>query len=179
MTENYWAQEKERIKKNKDNINPVLQQTFEDKKILDPKNFRVLYTNCLQGSLHLNQYARSENITIDDMAMLICRDKGCELQYCQASLHDPYEKPFENCDEQYNSFSSCMTAEKRRYIHDGQKTRNMNEQIEYMLEKKKKEKLMNIEIKNTPIEVDKEKNNFIKEKEYIVKTGNKKIEENI
>lgn len=159
MTEEYWRRERENIKKNADNVNPILQQTFEDHKNPNPKNFRELYTNCLKGALYLNQYAQSENISIDDMAMLICRDKGCELQYCQASMHDPYEKPFENCDEHYKNFAGCMSAEKRRYVYDGQE-RTMNQQIEYMLEKKRKEKIINMEI---PIKDEKN------EKEYFVK----------
>ena len=75
------------------------------------------------------------------------------------------EKPFENCDEQHKSFTDCMTSEKRRYIHDGQ-NRTMNQQIEFMLEKKRKEKLMNTELKKD-FSIAKE-NNVI-EKEYFVR----------
>ena len=165
MTEDYWQQEKKRIRINKNNVNPILQQTFDDKKSLVPnKNFRELYYNCLQGALYLKQYAQSDDITLDDMGMLICRDIGCELQYCQASMYDPHEKPFDNCDEQYQSFSSCMVQEKRRFIHDGQ-GRSMQEQIVFMLEKKRKDKYQNL------FQENKIENIKSEEKEYILKNN--------
>lgn len=169
MTENYWQQEKKRIEMNKGNIHPVLQQTYDDKRALVPnKNFRELYYNCLQGALYLNQYAQSENISLDDMGMLICRDVGCELQYCQASMSDPFEKPFENCDQHYKLFSDCMSQEKRRYLHDGQ-GRTMQEQIAFMLEKKRKEKYQYITQFEQPHNVKPEEQ---LNKEYILKNSN-------
>lgn len=141
MTEKFWQQEKERIRLNKGNINPLIQQTFDDKQALVPnKNFRELYYNCMQGDLNIKSWERSDDMSLDDMGMLICRDVGCELQYCQASMSDPYEKPFENCDDHFKKFYQCQEQEKRRYRYDGQ-GRSMQEQIAFMLEKKKKEKV--------------------------------------
>jgi len=90
--------------------------------------------------------------------MMICRDIGCELTYCQASIYDPYERPFENCDEQFKNLNSCIAQEQRRFIINPE-GRSMQEQIQFMLEKKKKEKYINI-LKT---------HEFHLEKEYIVK----------
>ena len=140
MTEKYWQQEKIKNNINKNNVHPIIQQTYKDKKALEPnKNFRELYYKCLQGALFLKQWGQSDNLTINDMGMLICRDIGCELQYCQASIADPNETPFNSCDEHFKRFTNCMTQEIRRYIYDGQ-GRTMQEQVAYMLEKRNKEK---------------------------------------
>jgi len=57
MTEKYWKEQKERNEKNKDNINPILQQTYDDMKSLESrKDPKVYYMNCLQGALTLRQW---------------------------------------------------------------------------------------------------------------------------
>ncbi len=168
MTENFWRQEKIRIKQNQGNTHPVIQQTMEDKQSLVPnKNFRELYYNCMRGDLNIKSWERSDSLSIEDMAMLICRDVGCELQYCQASLSDPYEKPFENCDEHFKRFYDCQSQEKRRFNFDSQ-GRTMQEQIAFMLEKKKNEKLKGLTNK---FEIDKNKN--IQFEEFNVENNSK------
>jgi mevalonate pyrophosphate decarboxylase len=75
----------------------------------------------------------------------------------------------------YKNFSSCMAAEKRRFIYDGQNHRNMNQQIEFMLEKKRKEKLLNNDLKIEDVNKSKENDitnsNIILEKEYFVRNN--------
>lgn len=59
MTEKYWQQEKKNIDKNKDNIHPVIQRTYEDKKSLQgPKHPKKLYYDCLQGALYHRQWVK-------------------------------------------------------------------------------------------------------------------------
>ena len=140
MTEKYWQEQKRNIEKNKGNVNTIIEQTIEDKKKLIPsKHPKALYTDCLKGALYLTQWAQSDDLSLDDMSMLICRDLGCELTYCQATLSDPYERPFDNCDEQFKGFNSCIMQEKRRYLSEPE-GRSMQQQVAYMLEKKKREK---------------------------------------
>jgi hypothetical protein len=139
-TEDYWKDEKKRIDINKSNVNPIIRRTYEDKKALQgPKHFKELYTQCLQGALYLKQWALSDNLTEDEMAMLICKDVGCELNYCQLSMSDPYERPFENCDQQYRNLNRCIAQEITRF-EENSEGRTMQEQVLYMLEKKKREK---------------------------------------
>jgi hypothetical protein len=138
--EKFWQQEKKRIDSNKDTINPILQQTYEDTRELVPrKHPKALYADCLQGSLFWNQWAKSDDLSLPEMGMIICRDLGCELTYCQTSMSDPYERPFDNCDQQFKALNSCISNEQRRYLMDPQ-GRSMGEHVAFMLEKKKKDK---------------------------------------
>ena len=145
MTEKFWQQEKKNIDKNKDNTNLIIQQTMEDKKKLVPsKHPKALYADCLQGALYLKQWSQSDDLSVDDMSLLICRDRGCELTYCQATLSDPYERPFENCESHFKQFNDCILQEKRRYLQHDIESRTMQQQIEYMLLKRKEEKYKHI-----------------------------------
>jgi hypothetical protein len=160
-TEQYWQQEKEKLEMNKANINPLIQQTYEDMKELIPRrNAKALYVDCLEGALYLRQYALSDSLTLDDMSMLICRDVGCELQYCQASMSDPYERPYKDCNGQFSELNKCMAQEQERYKSNSE--RSMQEQVLYMLEKKK-EKYHNILQMNKPLEQELERQYIIKE----------------
>jgi hypothetical protein len=164
-TEDYWQKEIEKNRMNAGNINPIISMTMEDnKKIVPPKHAKALYADCLQGALFWEQWARSEDLSLNEMGMMICRDVGCELTYCQATLSDPYERPFENCDQQFKAFNQCIAQEQRRYIMNPE-GRSMHEHIQYMLAKKKKEKYFNI------LEVKAEDREYIiKEKDSLTNT---------
>jgi hypothetical protein len=172
--EKYWQEEKKRIDRNKDNIHPVLQQTYEDlKKNVPAKHPKALYADCLQGSLFWNQWAKSDDLSLPEMGMIICRDIGCELTYCQTSMADPYERPFDNCDQQFKALNSCISNEQRRYLMDPQ-GRSMGEHVNYMLEKKKKEKYAHL-FQSQKIEIPAEKEYIIKEQNLSVPISNSKI----
>ena len=159
-TEEFWQQQKKIHESNKNNIHPLIQQTYEDMKELVPiRNAKALYVDCLQGALYLRQFALSESLSLEDMSMLICRDVGCELEYCQASMTDPYERPYENCDSQFRNLNSCITREQDRYISNPERT--IQEQVLYMLEKKK-EKYHDI-LEMAKPHLDKERGYIIKE----------------
>ena len=163
-TEKYWQEEKKKIKANEGNINPVIQQSYDDLRERVPaRHPKALYTDCLQGSLFWNQWAKSDDLELPEMGMIICRDVGCDLTYCQTSMRDPYERPFENCDQQFKALNSCIASEQRRYLMDPQ-GRSMGEHIAFMLDKKKKEKYENVfhsQRMETPTE-----------REYIIKEHN-------
>ena len=162
--EKYWQEEKKRLQANAGNIHPVISQTQEDARALVPaRHSKALFTDCLQGALYWNQWAQSDDLTLPDMALIICRDVGCDLTYCQTSMADPYERPFDDCDQQFKQLNSCITSEQRRFTLDPQ-GRTMQEQIAYMLEKKKKEKYLNL--------FPAEKMEVPKEREYIIKEQN-------
>lgn len=164
-TEKYWEEEKKRLDINKGNTNPILAQTYEDAKSRVPaRHPKTLYTDCLQGALYWNQWAQSDELTLPEMALILCRDVGCELQYCQASMSDPYERPFEDCNQQFKLFNSCITGEQRRYTLDPQ-GRSLQDHLQFKLEKKKKEKynyLVDLHSENKT-EIPKEREYFIKE----------------
>ena len=41
-----------------------------------------LYSICKTDNNYLRHFRASPQLKIDDLAMLICRDVGCDLQYC-------------------------------------------------------------------------------------------------
>jgi hypothetical protein len=47
-----------------------------------PKHHLELYSICRSDNPFIRQIKASPNITIDTVAELICRDKGCEMMYC-------------------------------------------------------------------------------------------------
>ena len=175
-TEKYWQQERENIKKNSDTINPLITQTMQDaKELIPPKHPKALYADCLQGALFWNQWAESDDLSLPDMAMIICRDTGCELTYCQATMRDPYERPFENCEQQFRQMNSCIAQEQKRYAINPE-GRTMQEHVKYMLEKKKKEKYFNI-MSDQTIEAQVQ-NQPVKEKDYFIREPKITLENN-
>ncbi len=135
MTEKFWQQEKERLRLNK--LHPDIQQTYNDLggKVLN-KDFRELYFNCQQADMNLKAFEKEDEISVEDMAMLICRDAGCDLQFCQAGLEGPNKNPFKDCDEQYKKFLKCQEQEKKRYFYDNH-SRSMKDHLFYMINQKK------------------------------------------
>lgn len=162
-TEDYWQQEKKRNDLNKDNTHPVLAQTYEDMKAnLPMQHPKVIYAECLKGALFLNQWAQSDSLELEDMAMLICRDTGCELTYCQATISDPYERPFKDCNQQYKAFTSCIREQQSLYSKNPE-GRTMQQQVAYMIEKRRKEKYINVFPVKQDVKVEKEREYFVKE----------------
>ncbi len=164
-TEKYWQQERKRVEMNKDNIHPDIKQTMEDNKAIQPlKNPKSLYYQCLQGALYWKQWAQSDGLTIDEAATIICRDTGCELTYCQATLYDPYERPFENCDFQYKQLTKCIAQEEKRYEEQPQGN-TLQEHTMIMLERKRKEKYFDLteKLKEQTVDVNGDREYFIKD----------------
>jgi hypothetical protein len=173
-TEKYWQQEKRNIDLNKHNIHPDIKQTMEDSKAIQSlKNPKALYYDCLKGALYWRQWAQADDLSISDMATIICRDTGCELTYCQASLYDPYERPFENCEQQFRQLNRCIAQEEKRYL-DNPEGRSLQEHALYMLERKRKEKYFDLTQKiEQPNELNKEREYFIKESNTNLSMKNK------
>lgn len=144
MTEKYWQERKHFNNINDKNLNPVLKKTFDDKKENVPvKHFKERYWECLRGSLDIKSWERSDDLSVDDMGMLACRDVGCELNYCQTSMTDPYESPFENCDGQQKEFYGCIQREIRMYNYNSH-GRSLQDHLKLRLEEKKKNKYSHI-----------------------------------
>ena len=138
-TEGYWQRQKQINEMNKSNIHPVIDQTMKDKKeLVSRKHAKEYFVECLKGALFIRQYALSDDLTVHDASMLICRDMGCELQYCQSTLSDPYDRPYENCDMQFRALNKCIAQEQDRYLSNPE--RSIQEQVLYMLEHKKNNK---------------------------------------
>ena len=83
------------------------------------------------------------------MGLLICKDVGCELTYCQSTISDPYpsNRPFNNCDQLFRNFNSCIQQQIDMYETDSLGL-SMQDYTLYMLEKRKKEKYSQLFLEN-------------------------------
>ncbi len=122
MTEDYW----QKYKKEYDNTlfqkNEFWRNVKRDvEKNNEGKHYKELYNICRSDNPYIRQIRNSPNITIDGVAEVICRDNGCELQYC-LSLHKiankNRKKPLKlyGCKTEYSNFTNCIKNEKLRLV---------------------------------------------------------------
>ena len=54
---------------------------------------------------------------IDELAMMICREVGCDLSYCQHVTFKPKssQQRVTDCTPQFNAFRECVVREKRMF----------------------------------------------------------------
>eukprot|EP00347_Sterkiella_histriomuscorum_P006526 403352429 len=142
MTEEFWQSQKKKHESNPVNVNPLLVQTEKDaKSIASDKHPKALYAECLKQSTYWTHYAASPKLSIDDMAMMLCRDIGCEVNYCGlVKKSQPMEwEGSSDCVDEIKNFSNCMTQERRRYQWQEIKP-PMFDYIQNRLEEKRKNK---------------------------------------
>ena len=89
MTEEYWAE-----KKKKDDLanQNILWQTMDNmERVSKVRNMHPdkMYAICRTDNPEMRFYRASPKLGIDELAMMICRDVGCDLQYCQMLFHKP------------------------------------------------------------------------------------------
>ena len=138
MTEKYWQSKVQNDKSNKPN--EILRRTYQDKIDKAPnKHFKDLYYECLKGSLNIRQWEISDELEVEDMAVLACRNVGCELNYCTTSMFDAYERPFNDCDQQQKEFFTCINQEIRMY-NLFPKGNSIKEHLQFVLNQKKDKK---------------------------------------
>ena len=82
------------------------------------KNPKALYIECLKNSSYWRHYSASDKISVRDLAMMVCKDIGCEINYCQLVKFNKVQseaEPERECNEEINNFNNCMQIEQRRY----------------------------------------------------------------
>ena len=75
-----------------------------------------LYTICRTDNNYWRHYRASKKLGIDELSMMICKDVGCDLTYCQRLFSEPkytdgHQIP--DCDQQFKDFRQCIIREKR------------------------------------------------------------------
>ena len=48
-----------------------------------------LYAICRTDNNFWRHYRASTKLTIDELSMMICKEVGCDLSYCQLLVHKP------------------------------------------------------------------------------------------
>ena len=62
-------------------------------------------------------YRASTKLSIDELSMMICKEVGCDLSYCQHLVHKPksMHQQIDNCTPQFNAFRDCVVREKKMF----------------------------------------------------------------
>ena len=118
MTEEYWRKFKDNKDKNENkvfgHIDSELKRRFKAEKTPDD-----MYTTCKTDNNYWKHYRNSENLDPDAVSLVLCKDTGCDLMYCQALSQSQKQKDKSlnlfGCTEQYNNFRECYIKEKRKF----------------------------------------------------------------
>lgn len=143
MTENFW----QKYKKNKEQSQSQIITDIESelkRKFKSEKSPEEMLLMCKTDNNYWKQYRGSENLDDDSVAMVLCKNPGCELMYCQALTFSKQATSKQidtfGCTEQYQGFRDCYLREKRKFnfIHKEQDWRENPELIpNYMKEQLK------------------------------------------
>lgn len=138
----FWKQE---IKRKEDNpylSSKIWKQTWEDmESIKSDKHPKDLYTECLSNNPYWRYYTNNSNLSVDDLAMALCKDVGCDLNYCgliKKSIPSDW-KGSSDCTNEYKAFNSCIAREKRVWLSNKVEI-SMYDYIQSRYEKDKEEK---------------------------------------
>ena len=117
MTEEYWAKWKfTRDERHPNLIWKNLERKLRHDVIMD-KHPDELYGLCRTDNNYWRHYRASTKLSVDELAMMICREVGCDLSYCQIQMGKPRSssQSFNNCMEEYHAFRDCFLHEKRLF----------------------------------------------------------------
>ena len=118
MTEEFWQKEKRRRDDNPYENNLIIHKTNMDTQQKNMakvhKNPKALYVECIKNSTYWHHYSASEKITVRDLAMMVCKNIGCEINYCQLIKFSKMEaeaEPDRECTQEISNFNNCMQIE--------------------------------------------------------------------
>lgn len=118
MTESFW----QKYKKNKEQSQSQVITEIESelkRKFKSEKSPEDMLLTCKTDNNYWKQYRGSENLDDDSVAMVLCKNTGCELMYCQALTFSKQaiSKQIDTfgCTEQYQSLRQCYLNEKRKF----------------------------------------------------------------
>jgi hypothetical protein len=113
MTEEWWRRYKDNKTKSENKLFTELESDLK-KKFKNEKQPDDMFTICKTDNNYWRHYRWSENLDPDSVSLVLCRDYGCDLMYCQALTHQGKDKTY-GCVEQYNVFRDCYVKEKRKF----------------------------------------------------------------
>lgn len=118
MTEDYW----QKFRKNKlesqsgfaVEVESELKRRFKNEK--SPQEMMLM---CKTDNNFWKQYRMAETLDDDSVAMVMCKDQGCEMMYCQALTFSKEARNKEidtyGCADQFNTYRECYIKEKRKF----------------------------------------------------------------
>lgn len=118
MTEDYW----QKFRKNKIESQSGFQVEVESelkRKFKNEKSPQEMMLLCKTDNNFWKQYRMSESLDDDSVAMVMCKDQGCEMMYCQALTFSKEARNKEidtfGCSDQFNKYRECYIKEKRKF----------------------------------------------------------------
>ncbi len=92
--EKFWFNERKKVEDNPYLSGKLWKQTWKDMKSLaGPKHPKALYAECLKQSTYWDYYASDNKLSVDDLAMIVCRDLGkfrCRVLHSTIISQRPY-----------------------------------------------------------------------------------------
>lgn len=142
--------------------NKIFKQTFEDmKSIQSDKHPKALYTECLSNNAYWRHFTAADSLSVDDLAMVLCKNVGCDLNYCgliKKSYSSDWKGSSDWSDE-YKAFTDWMTRERRNWQW-GEHDMSMYDYIWQKLEKQKIERkhkpLIDVKIPDEDLPIESE-----------------------
>jgi hypothetical protein len=115
MTEEWWRKYKDNKDKNENKIFTQVESELK-RRFKNDRTPEELYSMCKTDNNYWKHYRHSENLDPDAISLVLCKDIGCDLMYCQTKTHKSKpEEEFFGCKEQYNTFRECYVTEKRKF----------------------------------------------------------------
>lgn len=113
MTEDWWRRFKDNKSKSENKLFTELESDIK-RRFKSEKKPDDMFAVCKTDNNYWRHYRASENLDPDAVSLVLCRDYGCDLMYCQALTHQGRDKTY-GCVEQYGAFRDCYVQEKRKF----------------------------------------------------------------
>ena len=82
MTEEYWQSYARKREINDKNEFTKAMRLHAQIRVIKDQHPDNLYAMCKTDNNYWRHYRASTKLGIDELSMMICRDVGCDLQYC-------------------------------------------------------------------------------------------------
>jgi hypothetical protein len=114
MTEEWWRQYKMNKSKSENKLFADVESELK-RRFINEKSPQELYSICKTDNNHWKHYRASENLDPDSISLVLCKDYGCDLMYCQTLT--VFEKGLNTlgCVDQFNVFRKCYVDVKEKF----------------------------------------------------------------
>lgn len=113
MTEQWWRQYLDNKKKSENKLFTDIESELK-RRFKSEKKPEEMYSLCKTDNNYWKHYRYSQNLDPDAISLVLCKDSGCDLMYCQALTFQGKDEMY-GCAEQYQNFRDCYVKEKRRF----------------------------------------------------------------
>ena len=91
MTEEWWKSFKKNKDKTENHLFGVVESELK-KKFKRDKTPDEMYSMCKTDNNYWKHYRHSESLDPDSISLVLCKEIGCDLMYCQALQLKPKNK---------------------------------------------------------------------------------------